>query len=146
MPKSHPHQDTMCGTHPKAKRWLSNDCCGWVCAILTWVFLAFASYVVHVVILQPWKGDPFSNTLDLSGWIHYGGFYGCIFLAYWSHLKTMLTDPGAVPPEALPLDYYNEQPHTGQLQKHHEVCRYCDHYKPRTAHHCQVCSRCIVRM
>ena len=140
------HEETMCGTHPKARRWLSNDCCGWFCALLTWVFLGFASYVVYGSILAPWKGAPLSGNVDLFGWIHYIGFFGCIFLAYWSHLKTMLTDPGAVPADAIPVDFYNEPSNKGHLQSHHDICRHCDHFKPKTAHHCSICDRCIVRM
>ena len=146
MTKRHP--PSACGTHPRAKRWVSNDCCGWVCAILTWMFLAYASFVVYVVILLPWKGDPFSleRPPDLYGWFHYIGFFGCIFLGVWSHLKTMFTDPGAVPVEAIPLDYYDQPPYTGKFQDHHEICKHCDSYKPKIAHHCSICSRCVVRM
>ena len=146
--RHHAHHAPLCGTHPKARRWLSNDCCGWVCASLTWFFLAYASYAVYIAILLPWKGDPFSveQGPTANGWFHYLGFYGCVFMAYWSHLKTMLTDPGAIPPDAVPLDFYNAPPFTGQLQKHHEICRQCDCYKPKVAHHCSICSRCVVRM
>lgn len=98
-------------------------------------------------ILKHWKGDVFgSEPLSSNALFHYLGFYSCIFMSYWSHFKTMLTDPGAVPSEAIPLDYYDEPPHTGKFENHHEICRYCDAYKPRTAHHCRVCERCVVRM
>lgn len=145
MPKT---RGPTCGTHPRSKHWVSTDCCGWVCAILTWFFLGFAAYIIYFRVLRPWKGDPFStdNPPTDGGWFHYIGFFSCIFLSYWSHIKTMLTDPGAVPIDAIPLDYYNEPPFAGKFQQHHEICRICDSYKPRTAHHCSICSRCIVRM
>jgi len=138
----------LCGTGFGARYWFSMDCCGWVCASLTWFFLIYASYVVYFVILVPWKGDPFSFTSppNLFGWFHFIGFFGSVFLAMWSHLKTMLTDPGAVPLTAVPLDYYNEPPYSGRYQEHHEICKQCDAFKPKTAHHCSICSRCVVRM
>jgi hypothetical protein len=143
--RHHPKTGPYCGTSPNSKRWLSNDCCGWVCASLTWIFLLYASYVVYFVILLPWQGNPFWLESNFWGYFHYIGFYTCIFLAFWSHLKTMLTDPGAVPLDAIPLDYYDNEAGDG-LKRHHDLCKHCTSFKPRTAHHCSICSRCIVRM
>jgi len=57
-------------------------------------------------------------------------------LAIWAHLKTMLTDPGAVPLDAQPLSSDADP----------SFCPKCDAYKPRTAYHCSKCRRCIARM
>jgi hypothetical protein len=59
-------------------------------------------------------------------------------LALASHSKTMFTDPGAVPPSAVPLQ-------TSQCQTH-SMCSHCQSFKPPVSHHCRICNRCISRM
>ena len=57
-----------------------------------------------------------------------------------AQLKTMFTNPGAVPRHAQPLIRASESgiPET--------ICGRCDAYKPPRSHHCRICNRCIVRM
>ena len=67
--------------------------------------------------------------------------YGVLtLLSLWAHLKTMLSNPGAVPRSARPLPAAREAgiPET--------ICGRCDAYKPPRSHHCRICARCIVRM
>lgn len=71
----------------EAKRlWFIQDCCGIVCAVITWFLVFFADFVVTFVMLLPSR----------SFW--YAVVNGVVFnslavLALASHLRTMLTDP-----------------------------------------------------
>lgn len=66
--------------------WFIQDCCGIVCAVITWFLVFFADFVVTFVMLLPSR----------SFW--YAVVNGVVFnslavLALASHLRTMLTDP-----------------------------------------------------
>ena len=66
--------------------WFIQDCCGMVCAFITWFLVFFADFVVTFVMLLPSR----------SFW--YAVVNGVLFnslavLALASHLRTMLTDP-----------------------------------------------------
>lgn len=56
-------------------------------------------------------------------------------LALASHAKTTFTDPGAIPQSAVPVDVYTPAAHA--------MCSRCQAYKPKGAHHCRICDRCI---
>ena len=127
MPR--PASRPLCGTSPRARYWLQTDCCGWACATLTWALLAYGWYVTVVWVIVPWRGA-------WSG--HAAAFSLVTALAVWSHLRAMLTNPGAVPEGALPVDGYTTPPPPR--------CSRCATFKPPHAHHCSVCQRCIVRM
>ena len=59
-------------------------------------------------------------------------------LALASHAKTTFTDPGAIPQSAVPVDVYTPTAHA--------MCSRCQSYKPKGAHHCRICDRCISGM
>ncbi|XP_026461598.1 palmitoyltransferase ZDHHC3-like isoform X2 [Ctenocephalides felis] len=68
----------------------------------------------------------------------------CAFLAFASHLRTMFTDPGAVPKgnatkEQIARMGFRE----GQVVF---KCPKCCSIKPERAHHCSVCQRCVRKM
>ena len=79
-----------------------------------------------------------------------GHFHRLIFviiaaLACAAHFKAMTTNPGAVPPDAAPLELL-EKPVTNeegqeliasQKQKGRRLCRRCKSFKPQRAHHCR---------
>lgn len=94
--------------------------------------------MVDTALLTPWLGasSPLKCVL-----IKYS-FFGISFLAIASHVRTMLTDPGAVP-----LDY---QPNAllGAAEKGSQLsmCSRCNGVKPPRAHHCSQCDRCIMKM
>ena len=73
--------------HSEVKQlWFIQDCCGMVCAFITWFLVFFADFVVTFVMLLPSR----------SFW--YAVINGVVFnslavLALASHLRTMLTDP-----------------------------------------------------
>lgn len=66
--------------------WCIRDICGIICAILTWLLILYAEFVVMTVILIP---SPYL----LYSIINMAFFQVCTFLAFASHLRTMFTDP-----------------------------------------------------
>jgi hypothetical protein len=64
-----------------------------------------------------------------------------VALALAAHVKTTLTDPGAVPASALPV--MASQNTTTTM---HSMCSLCQTYKPPKTHHCRICNRCISKM
>lgn len=62
------------------------DICGIICAVLTWMLIIYAEFVVMAVILIPTL-----NTLYSS--LNTAIFQSLTFLAFASHLRTMFTDP-----------------------------------------------------
>ena len=112
--------------------WLNLDPCGLVCAVVTHGLLVYATWVVTFVILLPWF------EMSIQGMFHHICFTSLTFLASWSHLRAMTSDPGVVPAGALPLD-----PEEGN----HRACARCNgNFKPPRAHHCSTCGRCVSRM
>lgn len=66
--------------------WFIRDGCGMVCAVMTWLLVAYADFVVTFVMLLPSK-DFWYSLLN-------GILFNCLaVLALSSHLRTMLTDP-----------------------------------------------------
>jgi len=64
-------------------------------------------------------------------------------LALACHVKTSLTDPGAVPSSAVPIDNHTTK---SILSQQHPLCTKCNAYKPPKSHHCRICNRCISGM
>ena len=64
------------------------------------------------------------------------GFMAVSGLLIWAHLKTMLTDPGATPKDAMACGD----------DKIEGFCAKCDRFKPTKAYHCSKCKRCVSRM
>uniref|UniRef100_A0A8C4WYN6 Palmitoyltransferase n=1 Tax=Eptatretus burgeri TaxID=7764 RepID=A0A8C4WYN6_EPTBU len=116
--------------------WFILDCCGLTCAVITWMLMLYAEFVVLFVLLLPsslWYG--------LTNGIL---FNSLVFLAISSHLRTMLTDPGAVPKGNATHEYINSlQLRPGQVVY---KCAKCCSIKPAQAHHCSICKRCIRKM
>jgi len=120
----------------RRKCWCVKDICGIICALLTWFLILYAEFVVMAVIY------PGSSTI-------YGNINMVIFnigclMAVASHLRTMFSDPGAVPKgnatkELIQQLGYRE----GQVIF---KCPKCCSIKPDRAHHCSVCQRCIRKM
>lgn len=66
--------------------WCIRDICGIICAILTWLLILYAEFVVMSVILIP-------SPYPLYSVVNIIIFQCAAFLAFSSHLKTMFTDP-----------------------------------------------------
>lgn len=66
--------------------WFIRDGCGMICAVLTWLLVVYADFVVTFVMLLPSKDFWYS--------VVNGVVFNCLaVLALSSHLRTMLTDP-----------------------------------------------------
>ncbi|KAK2085571.1 Palmitoyltransferase zdhhc7 [Saguinus oedipus] len=66
--------------------WFIRDGCGMICAVMTWLLVAYADFVVTFVMLLPSKDFWYS--------VVNGVIFNCLaVLALSSHLRTMLTDP-----------------------------------------------------
>lgn len=120
----------VCGTHEGARYWLNKrDNPGSVMSSILWILTLYSCVVVVYVSID-------------GGWAIFNiPIYLLIAsLALVSQLKTMFTNPGAVPRHAQPLIRASESgiPET--------ICGRCDAYKPPRSHHCRICNRCIVRM
>lgn len=117
--------------------WFIQDSCGMVCATMTWFLVLYAEFVVNFVMLLPAKS--FWYTL-LNG----ATFNSLAVLALASHLRTMLTDPGAVPKGNATKEYMESL----QLKPGEVIykCPKCCSIKPERAHHCSICKRCIRKM
>ncbi|KAH8396598.1 hypothetical protein KR215_001143 [Drosophila sulfurigaster] len=121
------------------RAWCVKDICGIVCVIMTWLLILFAEFVVCGLILLPsYRSYTAFSTVNMII------FQALAFLAFVSHLRTMLSDPGAVPrgnatKEMIEQMGYRE----GQM---FYKCPKCCSIKPDRAHHCSVCQRCIRKM
>ncbi|RHY29376.1 hypothetical protein DYB32_005196 [Aphanomyces invadans] len=126
-----------CGTSFRAKVWCNWDACGIVCAVISWFLVLYAEYVVVGVVIYPWMG------LGFFGLLHICLFTTVCFLALVSHGKAMLTDPGSVPEDAIPVALK----HATKLEEQRfRTCRRCKIFKPARAHHCSICERCVIKM
>jgi len=68
------------------KAWCVKDICGIVCVVMTWLLILFAEFVVMRLILLPSNYTVFST-------INMIVFQALAFLAFASHIRTMLSDP-----------------------------------------------------
>lgn len=123
-------EGSICGTHEGARQWCNNrDNPGTVMSSILWVLTLYSDIVViYMCAAGQWAVFNAPLYLFLS------------IMALTCHVKTMLTNPGAVPRHAQPLIRASESgiPET--------ICGRCDAYKPPRSHHCRICNRCIVRM
>lgn len=117
--------------------WCIKDICGIICAILTWLLILYAEFVVVMVIMVP-SPYPLYSTVNMII------FQTFAFLAFASHLRAMFTDPGAVPKGNATKEMIQQMGfREGQVIF---KCPKCCSIKPERAHHCSVCQRCIRKM
>ncbi|XP_070583468.1 palmitoyltransferase ZDHHC3 isoform X2 [Erythrolamprus reginae] len=127
-PPSHSSSGTM---------WFIRDGCGIACAVITWLLVFYADFVVILVMLIPSRDYIYSV---INGIV----FNTLAFLALASHLRAMLTDPGSVPKGNATKEFIESlQLKPGQVVY---KCPKCCSIKPDRAHHCSVCKRCIRKM
>jgi len=120
--------NSCCGTHESACCWITTaDSCGIVCASLVWLSILYAAAVTLVVVVD---GElAYYNAIIILF---------LVFMALWSHARTMFGDPGAVPRKAHPLPK--------DAEAIISMCGRCDGYKPPGSHHDRTSNRCISRM
>lgn len=79
------------------KVWFIKDGCGIACAVVTWLLIFYAEFVVIFVMLLPSK-DPIYSTIN-------GILFNILaFMALASHFRAMITDP--VSRDAMELQVY----------------------------------------
>uniref|UniRef100_UPI00398F0EDE palmitoyltransferase ZDHHC7 n=1 Tax=Pristiophorus japonicus TaxID=55135 RepID=UPI00398F0EDE len=122
---------------PVDRTWFIRDGCGMVCAVITWLLVLYADFVVTFVMLLPSKNYWYALINGIA-------FNSLAVLALSSHLRTMLTDPGAVPKGNATKEYMDSL----QLKPGEVIykCPKCCSIKPERAHHCSICKRCIRKM
>jgi len=134
----------LCGTSADARVWLCLDCCGLVCACVSQAIIGFSMAAVSRDLARHGTGLLVAVHLLLFNAV--GG------LASFSHLRAMLSDPGAVPKSAAPLARDEERARlaasaaSGYRTRAKGWCHRCASYKPPRAHHDSVTNRCIVKM
>jgi hypothetical protein len=119
------------GTSDQDGIWVNcSDKVGQIMSSMVWVLISYS--VLTISFLAHHQSLP--NSVAMG--------YGTICaLALASHVKTMFTDPGSIPREAVPRAILFKQGITT-----HAMCSHCQTYKPPNSHHCRICNRCISRM
>ncbi|KAL7557644.1 hypothetical protein ACA910_001248 [Epithemia clementina (nom. ined.)] len=118
------------GTSDEDGIWLNQaDPAGTIMAILVWVLLLYSA--LTMTFLAVTGGIPPIAAM---------AYNVVAAMALASHVKTSLTDPGAVPTAAVPTQ---EQRSSAQKLS---MCSQCQTFKPPLSHHCRICNRCISRM
>lgn len=128
------------GTTEDSWWWLCTDSCGLTCATITWMLHFYAWATITQLVVKPWFGSSF------WGWFHYFAFSILTFLSLFSHGRAMLTNPGAVPCNAFPLQYDWEDLQAEGGWREKRTCLRCKSFKPPRAHHDSVTGRCILRL
>jgi len=180
------------GTKPWDRTWLNLDCCGLFCAAITYMLHLYGVYAVCLVLIPPWMSSVNTEgirTISCFGHLNRVAFTLVAILAVYAHFKAMTTNPGAVPPDAIPVEEFNklinpikdnnerenlnatnnnssnitngcEQQGSSlmvedplptlkpfpPIRKGRRLCRRCNAFKPKRAHHCSICKRCIIKM
>ena len=109
--------------------WLNqSDPAGTIMAMMVWILLGYSG--LTITLLAQTGGIPpyqsFVYTILVS-------------MALASHAKTMFTDPGSVPPSAVPTEAQRKNDRLS-------MCSQCQTFKPPLSHHCRICNRCISKM
>jgi len=120
-----------CGTTEAHAVWLNADPCGLACAGAAWAITFFLWAGCEAWVLEGWLARG-----GLARWAASAPLAAAAALALACHARAMLTDPGAVPRAARPLD-------PAHFARH---CHKCDNFKPPRAHHCSTCGRCVLKM
>jgi len=133
-----------CGTKDGVKYWINLEPCGLFCGSITWFLIAFGMYATSYCIIIPWLG------YTLHGIFHLIMFNCISIMAAISHFRAMTTNPGAVPKDAKPLstdvEEYDYEMNPDKTEKYKKFCRRCKSFKPKRAHHCSICNRCVIKM
>lgn len=126
-------QNRCCG----GRVWFIKDICGIICAIMTWFLVLFADYVVIFIILIPGPYPYYSA-------VNFVIYQMIASLAVISHVRTMFSDPGAVPKGTATKEAIQQLGFRDGVVIY--KCPKCCSIKPDRAHHCSVCQRCIKKM
>jgi len=112
--------------------WVRSDPCGIFSAFFTILLVLYAQYVMVTVIILPWYG---------MSW-HVLAYTICSILSIVSHSRAQFADPGAVPFDLPQIVKPEPEGEGGPARQ----CKWCRASKPKSAVHCSICARCVVRM
>jgi uncharacterized paraquat-inducible protein A len=97
-------------------------------AVMVWILLGYSSLTITLL----------AQTGGVAAYLSFA--YGILCsLALACHVKTTLTDPGSVPPSAVPTEAQRKNEKLS-------MCSQCQTFKPPMSHHCRICNRCISKM
>lgn len=129
------------GTTEESLIWFNTtDSTGLICSFLVIMSIAFTMTSAVLFYLDSNLGvRDFSLIIFLTS------------MSFICHLKTMMTDPGAVPRTAHPISPMFDIPiESSTLSRSSDnglpTCGRCDGYKPPGSHHDRVSNRCVSRM
>jgi len=117
--------------------WVRSDGCGVVCSWITILLHIFALHTQFRYVLAPWQGTYFSSWSLVY-------IFLCT-MACISHGQCQFTQPGIVPKNLSAPSELLEL-NTKKYGNKQRPCRHCQIIKPKEAHHCSTCKRCIIRM
>lgn len=118
------------GTRQDDGIWLNlNDPPGLTMSSMVWLLIGYAGFTV--TLLE--KNNSLHPFVSVT-------YCTLCALALASHAKTAFTDPGALPPHAIPTE------ENGLNRLEFPMCSVCETYKPPKTHHCRICDRCISGM
>lgn len=115
--------------------WFIYDSCGIGCCIATYCIMIFVSSIVTKVSIIPLSSE---NYLEKTTFIII--YIVLLTLAGISHLRCMLTDPGAIPKNSYESNFDDSS------EGAPETCLRCNCLKTQRTHHCSTCERCISKM
>ena len=119
------------GTSDQDGIWVNHsDQVGTIMSSMVWILIVYSMLTIDLLAA--------SHHLPTHIAVIYETICG---LALASHAKTMFTDPGSIPQQAVPLPELFQKGITT-----HAMCSHCQTYKPPSSHHCRICNRCISRM
>lgn len=118
------------GTRHDDGIWVNHgDSPGLIMACLVWLMIVYGGFTVTLLA----KNNSLPSFVSIT-------YCTICALALASHAKTTFTDPGSVPPNAVPNEEYVSKQHIVKY------CNVCQSYKPPKCHHCRICDRCISGM
>lgn len=123
------------GTSEDDGIWLNtSDQAGTIMSFSVWILIAYSAITMTLMA----HGEHIHPSVAMIS---------CTIgaLAWASHAKTTFTDPGSVPDSAVPVQTSTVDDMEDNNVKH-LMCSQCRNFKPKNAHHCRICNRCISRM
>jgi len=111
---------------------------GPILAILLIGLISFATWVWFTFLL-PYHVDQKEMTFTLL--IHYVIGVFLFFNIFFNYARVVFVDPGSAPKNQILLHNDLEM-----QERKKKFCRKCNSTKPRRAHHCVVCQKCVLKM
>ncbi len=140
------------GTSPRHSQWFCKSFEGLFTSTVALFFHVFSYSVTTKLILRPWVpgGCPVSFVQEYGGaWLHWIAYTAVFDISIISHLRCMLSNPGAVPHTATPLpEVIAALEEEGEVESWltERFCHKCRSFKPLRAYHEKSSGRCIINL